>query len=134
MSKRVEHLRFIQGAIARMALHSFAIKGWSITVVSGVGALAVVQDESLIALVGLFPAIAFWMLDAYYVRQERLFRRLWDAVAQIRYEAPPRFAMETRQFRKLDKFSGAALTFVVWGIHGLGAVALGIIAIVVAAD
>src|SRR5262249_38919427 len=32
------------------------------------------------ALVGLVPALCFWGLDAYYVRLEKLFRRLYTDV------------------------------------------------------
>lgn len=39
MSDRSEYLGFIQATVSRMASHSFAMKGWSITLVFAVAAL-----------------------------------------------------------------------------------------------
>ncbi|MFJ8745064.1 hypothetical protein ACIRL2_37545 [Embleya sp. NPDC127516] len=33
-----------------------------------------------VAVVGLMPIVGFWLLDSYYLRQERLFRKLYDDV------------------------------------------------------
>lgn len=72
------HLGFIQAIIARMAGNSFLIKGWSVTVSAALFALAANDANRAFAIVALLPALAFWGLDAYYLRQERLFRRLYD--------------------------------------------------------
>lgn len=44
-----------------------------------------------------FPALAFWILDGYFLRQERLFRQLYDAVRVL---APKNidFSMDTRPY------------------------------------
>ena len=34
-------------------------------------------------LLAYFPAIAFWFLDSYFLRQERLFRKLYDHVRNL---------------------------------------------------
>lgn len=75
-----KHLEFVQSVVARMANNSFLVKGWSITVVLGATLLAGDRGDPGLALLGLLPAISFWGLDAYYLRQERLFRRLHDEV------------------------------------------------------
>ncbi len=72
------HLGFIQAIIARMAGNSFLIKGWSVTVSAALFALAANDANRSFAIVALLPALAFWGLDAYYLRQERLFRRLYN--------------------------------------------------------
>ncbi|SES27824.1 hypothetical protein SAMN05421870_114178 [Streptomyces qinglanensis] len=33
-----------------------------------------------IAAAGIIPIMGFWLLDSYFLRQERLFRRLYDDV------------------------------------------------------
>src|SRR6185369_731280 len=66
--------------ITRLAGNSFSMKGWSITVIAALMALAAKEANERYAAVALFPALCFWGLDAYYLRQERLFRRLYDAV------------------------------------------------------
>ena len=42
--------------------------------------LAVDDINEFFVYLAYFPAVMFWMLDAYFLRQERLFRRLYDDV------------------------------------------------------
>jgi hypothetical protein len=73
-----KHLEFIQLAINRMASNSFILKGWNITLIVGLFALSL-KDLSLSYLyLAILPAFAFWGLDSYYLRQERLFRVLYN--------------------------------------------------------
>jgi hypothetical protein len=75
-----KHLEFIQAIIARMAGNSFLLKAWSVTLAAALFALAVKDVNRLFAILAFFPAASFWGLDAYYLRQERLFRCLYDDV------------------------------------------------------
>lgn len=77
---RASHLAMIQGVITRMGTNSFVLKGWNVTMVSALFALAVKDSNSRFILIAFLPALAFWILDAYYLRQERLFRKLFDDV------------------------------------------------------
>jgi hypothetical protein len=77
------HLEFIQNIINRMSNNSFLIKGWSITVTSAILALEVSNPQPLFAVIALFSSLSFWGLDAYYLRQERLFRCLYNEVRQV---------------------------------------------------
>ena len=70
----------IQGIINRMAGNSFMLKGWAVTLVAGLYALASNDTNKVYFLVAYVPIIIFWGLDAYYLRQERLFRKLYDKV------------------------------------------------------
>jgi len=63
-----------------MASNSFLIKGWCVTLVSAVFILSAKDANTAFIAVAIFPAIMFWMLDAYFLRQERLFRKLYDKV------------------------------------------------------
>jgi hypothetical protein len=63
-----------------MAANSFVLKGWSVTLVTGLFALAADGGRGEYAALGLVPAVSFWWLDAYYLRLERLFRKLHDDV------------------------------------------------------
>jgi hypothetical protein len=82
----LKHLEFIQAVISRQANNSFLVKGWGLTVAGAFYAFAANRLNWRIALVGLLPAFTFWGLDAYFLRQERLFRCLYDTVR--RAEAP----------------------------------------------
>lgn len=81
---RVKHLEFIQNVVNRLAGNSFSIRGSSVTLVSALFALAAKDANPLYAVIAGLPALCFWGLDAYYLRQERLFRGLYDQV-----RAPP---------------------------------------------
>lgn len=80
-----------------MAGNSFLIKGWSVTLIAALFALAAGKTNSLFVYIAYFPAIAFWVLDAYFLRQERLFRMLYDHVRD-RSEPEIDFSMNTAQF------------------------------------
>jgi hypothetical protein len=77
---RIRHLELIQTVVARMGNNSFLIKGWSLTVTGALLAYAVGNGKGSVALVSFVPVVAFWLLDAYFLYQERLFRRLYDRV------------------------------------------------------
>lgn len=96
----IKHLELIQAVVTRLAQNSFAYKGWSIVLVSAIFALAAKEANPQYLLVALIPTMAFWGLDAYYLRQERLFRRHYDAVRTAPaadLEANP-FSMDTSPY------------------------------------
>lgn len=80
MENKHKHLEMIQGVINRMANNSFMLKGWAVTLVAGIFALASRDADKIYFLVAYVPIVAFWGLDAYYLRQERLYRKLYDKV------------------------------------------------------
>jgi hypothetical protein len=75
-----QHLEFIQNAITRMNTNSFQIKGISITLVSALLAIYVSKPNVLFIFIGIIPTFIFWLLDAYYLQQERKFRGIYDDV------------------------------------------------------
>ena len=99
MEYQVAHLQMVQGVITQMAGNSFLIKGWSVTLVAALFALAAASTNEHFALLAYFPAFMFWSLDAYFLRQERLFGKLYDHVRSLE-EAPVDFSMDTRPFEK----------------------------------
>lgn len=95
---KIKHLELIQGVINRLANNSFLIKGWALTVsMTGFG-FYVNQKQSSILLITLFGALTFWFLDGYFLKQERLFRRLYSDVANGRKLNP--FSMDTTSYKK----------------------------------
>ena len=80
---KLKHLEFIQNVITRMNTNSFQIKGWAITIVAATLALYASTKNEWFILVGVFPALIFWFLDAYYLTQERKFRGLYNDVAGV---------------------------------------------------
>ncbi len=90
---RNKHLEFVQATITRMAGNSFLIRGWSVTLVAALFALAAKDTNPWFAGIAIFPCLMFWALDAFYLSQERKFRSLYDAV---RAKPETDFSMDTR--------------------------------------
>ena len=80
MSKKQSHLEMIQGIVNRLSHNSFLLKGWTVILISALFALAAKDKSELFDYLAYFPSIAFWCLDGYFLRQERLFRALYDYV------------------------------------------------------
>lgn len=83
MENKLKYLELIQSVINRMASNSFMLKGWAVTLVVGIFALAGKDTDKLYFLVAYIPVIAFWGLDAYYLLQERLYRALYDKIRKM---------------------------------------------------
>jgi hypothetical protein len=94
----IRHLEMIQTIISRMAGNSFLLKGWSVTLVAALFALAAKDSNPLFLFVAYVPCICFWALDGYFLRQERLFRRLYDHVRKFDDTAID-FSMDTTLFK-----------------------------------
>ncbi len=98
MEKKLKHLEMIQAVISRMAGNSFLLKGWSVTLAAAVIALAANKDShALLTLIALLPVVMFWLLDGYYLHQERLFRKLYDHV-RLQDDDAVDFSMDTSSF------------------------------------
>lgn len=81
MEKKLKHLEFLQGIINRMANCSFLLKGWSVILVAALLALsAATQEKVAFVAISFVPVIVFWILDGYYLWQERLFRAVYNVV------------------------------------------------------
>ena len=79
----LKEIDLIQNTINRMASNSFFVKGWTLTLV--VGALLLKGDKYQV-LIAFIPLIGFWFLDAYFLWQERLYRKLYEWVIANRLE------------------------------------------------
>jgi hypothetical protein len=80
-----------------MASNSFLLKGWSVTLVAALFALAAKDANKKYIVIAYFPVVVFWILDAYFLSQERLFRNLYDGV-RAKKEGEIDFVMDTRSF------------------------------------
>ncbi|HBE69152.1 MAG TPA: hypothetical protein DDW52_13460 [Planctomycetaceae bacterium] len=80
---KVAHLKMIQDVISRLASNSALMKGWAITLVSASFILAARKVDGALVLISLLPALAFWLLDSYYLMLEQRFRNLYSKVSNI---------------------------------------------------
>jgi len=99
MEKKLKHLEFIQQAINRMASNLFLLKGWTVTLIAAMFALAAKESRDLYFLLAYFPTLMFWLLDGYFLSQERRFRSLYDHVRKLD-ESAIDFSMDTQPFKE----------------------------------
>jgi hypothetical protein len=80
MENKVKHLEMIQAVITRMAANSFHLKEWTVVLVSAILAVAASKTSLKFIYISYLPTTVFWILDGYFLWQERLFRKLFDRV------------------------------------------------------
>jgi hypothetical protein len=77
----VEHLKLIEAVVGRMGGNSFLLKGWTVTLVAGLGALASANGDRSFAWIAAGVVVLFCLLDAFYLALERSYRELYQKVA-----------------------------------------------------
>lgn len=93
MEKKLKHLDFLQLIITRMNANSFLLKGWAVTLVVALFALDVSKTDINFVKIALLPILLFWLLDGYFLYQERLFRDVYDLV-RLKDEGDIDFSMK----------------------------------------
>jgi len=80
----------------RLSTNSFLLKGWSVVLVSALFALAAKDAKLVFVYLCYFPTVAFWGLDGFFLRQERLYRhrQLYEKV-RLQPEDAVDFSMDT---------------------------------------
>jgi hypothetical protein len=94
-----KEIEIIQDIIKRMAFNSFIIKGWAITLVVMTLLLKGTENQIWLAFI---PLIVFWFLDAYFLWQERLYRKLYDWVVNNRLKTDE-YLFDMNAYRFKDK-------------------------------
>lgn len=80
IEKKIKHLEFIQSVISRMNANSFLLRGWSVTLVSALFAFAAKDSNINYILITYISTPLFWILDSYYLSQERKYRDLYNVI------------------------------------------------------
>ncbi len=108
--KVVKHLEMTQAVINRLGRNSFLLKSWSMTVL--VAAMVLIAKQELqnpyIALVLLIPILGFWILDGYFLWQERLFRQVYN---EIRQQTDTDFKMNVGKHKDKPKCNRGSAIF-----------------------
>ena len=95
VDKKLKHLEMIEDVIERMGNNSFQLKGWAVTLVALVGALAAQGSDKRFFLLAFIPLLAFWFLDSFYLQMERKYTVLYKRVSK-KNENEIDFDMDTR--------------------------------------
>ena len=102
--KVIKHLEMTQAVINRLGSNSFLVKSWSMTVI--VAAMVLIARQNIqnpyFVLVLILPALGFWILDGYFLWQERLFRQVYD---EIRVQPDTDFEMNPTKHKNKPKCS-----------------------------
>ena len=108
--KVVEHLKIIQVVIDRLGRNSLWVKAWSLALIIAAMALIAKHDvqNPYFVLALVLPVLGFWILDGYFLWQERLFRKVYD---DIRVQSDTDFQMDLFKHRDEPKCSWASAIF-----------------------
>ena len=114
--KQAKHLEFVQGVINRLASNSFSYKGWAVVTVSALAALAISKDnDPRYFLAASVSVLCFWGLDGFYLREERLFRKLYDAVRKGEVEE---YSMDRKPFEtKVKSWLCTCWSRTIWPLY-----------------
>lgn len=122
-----QHLSFIQGVITRMNSNSFSMKGWMVAIVSALCAVYASNSSADAAYIYIIAAIIadilFCFLDAYYLKMEKEYRKLYDQVLKSPIETD--FNMKIGEEQKVC-FCEAFKSTSVWLLYIVVAILLGI--------
>ncbi len=135
MDRDVLHkeIDLIQACITRMASNSFLLKGWAISIIAVVLALAdKAVEPALLSSLVLIPLISFWYLDAFFLRTEKMYRKMYEWVLKMRVTEDTSFLYDLNPQRFKDQVDST--WEVMWSItlrwfYGIPAlITLGVIA------
>ncbi|MFZ3509154.1 hypothetical protein [Vibrio harveyi] len=116
---KIAHLGFIQGVINRMGQNSFLLKGWSITLIAALFALAAKDANEQFALIAYIPTVVFWLLDAFFLHQEKLYRKLYEQVAEEIIDSS-KFTLNTSVVRdSVEGYASVILSKTLLPFYGL---------------
>lgn len=99
MGNKLKHLEMIQNIVNRMASGSTFLKGWTVLLIAAVLGFVLKNSKSTYIWLTIIPTLFFWGLDGIYLRQEKLFRKLYDKV-RILEEEDIDFSMDTSDVKK----------------------------------
>ncbi len=110
-----KHLEFIQAVIARLASSSTATKGWGLTVATAAFGFSATKAVPVVAGLGLVVVIFFGILDSYYLREERLFRYLYDDARRGKVGV---YSMNKNEYSSKCKRRSVICSWSVLGFYG----------------
>lgn len=80
-----KEIDLIQSCIQRMANNSFLLKGWLVSLLAVIMALLPKNvNMFLIIIASLLIVLSFWYLDGFFLRTEKLYRKLYNWVLEER--------------------------------------------------
>ena len=108
--KVVEHLKITQAVIDRLGRNSLWVKTWSLSLIVAATILIAIHyvHRPYFSLVLIPFVVGFWILDGYFLWQERLFRKVYD---EVRVQSDTDFQMDPLKHRGKSKCSWVSTIF-----------------------
>ena len=95
-----KEIDLIQGCINRMANNSFLLKGWLVSVIAVIVALSPEELNKFVVVITLIMVtISFWYLDAFFLRTEKLYKKLYEWVLEKRNQGKKDFQYDLNPHR-----------------------------------
>ena len=114
------HLGITQSVIQRMASNSSSCKAWCITLVSAILVMIADKGKPQYAVIAFIPTILFFILDAYYLTLERMFRKSYNSFVEKLHSgnitASDLYAMSPSGSLAKDVFK-SFLSFSIWPFY-----------------
>jgi hypothetical protein len=111
-----------------MNTNSFLIKGWAITLVSALFALAAKDANLNFVLVSYVVIPVFWILDGFFIATERRYRYLYEDITK-KDENDIDFDMNASRYNKKDiennrdgRWSAGILSKTLYPFYGISIV------------
>ena len=129
MDKKIKHLEFIQGVINRLSQNSFLLKGWSVVLVSAFFALSTGDSNPVFVYLTFIPIVIFWGIDAYFLYEEKRYRKLYDNVRLLDEEKVD-FSMSIKEIEGVSYWWGAFFSKTLIPFHGILLIAVVLVLII----
>lgn len=95
-----KEIDLIQGCINRMASNSFLLKGWLISLIAVIMTLSPEDMNKFIVIVTMVMiTFSFWYLDAFFLRTEKLYRKLYTWMLENRKQGKRDFQYDLNPHR-----------------------------------
>lgn len=123
MEDKRTYLSFIQAIVSRLSDHCKAIKMGTVTFLAGaVAYLAAHLDNVQLSwkVITCYAVIivVLWILDAYYLRQERLFRKLYNEASEINNPSQFTYKMDVEPLKsKVSGLHRIMFSITIWPIY-----------------
>jgi hypothetical protein len=96
-----KEIELIQSCVTRMENNSFLLKGWLITlIIAFITLLPENINRFYICIIILLIDLAFWYLDGFYLKQEKLYRWKYEWVTTKRLEGNRDFLYNLNPYEK----------------------------------
>lgn len=78
-----QHLEFIQNVVNRLSTNSIQLKAITITLTAGLLAVYSTTPKIFLIIVAAVQVLFFWLLDSYYLQQERKFKGIYNDASGV---------------------------------------------------